>query len=70
MSFLDQLGPLLQQYAGGQAAATDAAAHAHYDQISAAVPTHELAPVIGVSGATLSRALAEPCVRAAAQPPR
>lgn len=46
MSFLDQLGPLLQQYAGGQPAASDADAHAHYDQITAAVPQHQLAPAI------------------------
>jgi hypothetical protein len=54
MNFLDQLGPLLQQYAGGRAAATDAEAHAHYDQITAAVPPHELAPVIGPALTTLS----------------
>ena len=54
MSFLDQLGPLLQQYAGGQAAATDAEAHAHYDQITAAIPPHELAPAIGPALTTLS----------------
>jgi hypothetical protein len=53
MSFLDQLGPLLQQYAGGQAAATDAEAHAHYDQITSAVPPHELGRAIGPALTTL-----------------
>jgi hypothetical protein len=47
MSFLDQLGPWLQQYVSGQPASSDAEAHAHYDQITAAVPPHELAHVIG-----------------------
>ena len=52
--FPGSAGPILQQYAGGQPAATDAAAHAHYDQISAAVPAHELAPVIGDALGSLS----------------
>jgi hypothetical protein len=54
MSLLDQLGPMLQQYVGGREAATDADAHAHYDQITAAVPAHELAPSIGPALTTLS----------------
>ena len=54
MSLFDQLGPLLQRYAGGQAAATDAEAHNHYDQITAAVPPHDLAPSIGPALTTLS----------------
>jgi hypothetical protein len=54
MSFLDQLGPLLQQYAGGHPSATDAEAHDHYDQIAAAVPPHQLAPTIGPALTTLS----------------
>jgi hypothetical protein len=54
MSFLDQLGPLLQQYTGGRAASTEAEAHTHYDQITAAVPPHELAPVIGPALTRLS----------------
>lgn len=53
MSLLDQIGPLLRQYAGGNAAATDAEAHAHYDQITAAVPPHQLAPAIGPALTTL-----------------
>ena len=53
MSLLDQLGPLLQQYVGGQPARTDAEAHAHYDQITAAVPSHELGSVIGPALNTL-----------------
>src|SRR5215831_15524660 len=53
MSLFDQLGPLLQQYAGGRAAPTEAEAHAHYDQISAAIPPHELAPSIGPALNTL-----------------
>lgn len=54
MSFLDQLAPLLQQYAGGQPAVTEADAHSHYDQIAAAVPAHELATTIGPALTTLS----------------
>ena len=53
MSLLDQLGPLLQQYAGGQAARTEAEAHAHYDQIHAAVPQQQLRHVIGPALNTL-----------------
>ena len=54
MSFLDQLGPMLRQYAEGQPPASEAEAHAHYDQISDAVPAHQLAPVIGAALGTLS----------------
>lgn len=54
MSFLDQLGPILQQYASGRPAATEAEAHGHYDQISDAVPAHELAPAIGKAFGTLT----------------
>jgi hypothetical protein len=53
MSLLDQLGPLLNQYAGGHAAASEAEAHQHYDQIAGAVPPHELAPTIGPALSTL-----------------
>jgi hypothetical protein len=48
MSFFDQIGGVLQQYANGKPAdATREQAHTHYDQIASAVPPGVLASVIG-----------------------
>jgi hypothetical protein len=48
MSFLDQIGGVLQQYANGTPpGATRAQSHADYDKIAAAVPADTLASVIG-----------------------
>jgi len=44
---------MLPQYAGGQPADTEAEAHAHYDQIHAAIPQQQLGPVIGPALNTL-----------------
>jgi hypothetical protein len=48
MSFLDQIGGVLQQYANGTPpGATRAQSHANYDRIASAVPADILASVIG-----------------------
>jgi hypothetical protein len=47
MSFIDQIGGLLTQYANGQGARNRDEARAHYDQISQVVPTNILGSIIG-----------------------
>ena len=45
--FMEQIGGLLQQYAGGGGAQTREEAHDHYDQIANAVPASVLGQSIG-----------------------
>ena len=54
MSFLDQIGGLLQQYSGG-GNVTAEQAHTDYDTIASAVPGHVLGSVIGPALSSLGR---------------
>jgi|GEM_PF-1943836 len=53
MSFMDQIGSLLNQYGGGGGATSREEARQHYDQIASAVPPDLLGSVIGPALASL-----------------
>ncbi len=53
MSFIDQIGNLLNQYATGGGATNQQEAHEHYDQIANAVPPDVLGSAIGPAIASL-----------------
>jgi hypothetical protein len=54
MSFFDSIGGLLNQYIGGNAAASTEEAHQHYDQVTSAVPSGVLGSAIGPALSSLA----------------
>jgi hypothetical protein len=67
MSFMDQIGSILNQYQSG-AEPSAQEAHAHYDEIANAVPTNVLASTIGPALEGLdTRELKEKIAQSAAQ---
>src|SRR5258708_23919952 len=49
MGWLQNLGGLLEQYAGGAANQNPANVHEHYDQVAAAAPQSELAQALSAT---------------------
>jgi hypothetical protein len=67
MSFLDQIGSILNQYQGGAMPSREDA-HAHYDEIAKSVPTDVLAQSIGPALESMDTAhLKDKITQAAAQ---